>query len=156
MFLLDNSAFALARVCFIEKANKDEAFSIHEIAYEVPKKRKQTPFVQIMMLLGTFLLMISGWVVVYVQQVTGQYLPHHIIVQFDDGLQTDLGSYSGMYHLDNDPSKHEFARIEYVETRAANRERAGIFAYCTRRSEWTFRSEGKVLATTSRQDLPGL
>ena len=131
--LLDNVAFALAVAGFLGGANQKEALLITSVHYDIPKHRQKSPIQQIIFLVTTFFVLLTGWAAIYALQVRGQFLPQTIVVQFDDNLAKEMGPYSGIYTLKNDPWKGQYNRIYYWA-----KDYKGAFAYCKPMNSWTF------------------
>ena len=131
--LLDNGTFLLAQEGFLGHANREMTDTMLHTQYEIPRHRRKSRALQSWMLIGSYLIMVAGWSVIYAQQLAGTYTPNTLIVQFDDELDFDLGIYSGLYELRVRRSNFGFGRIRYVGT-----DGVGMLGYCQQEQAWTF------------------
>ena len=139
---LDDSAFFLASIGYLGKANRLEAEEISETSYLIPHKVK--PIYQIGLLMTILVVTIASWISVAALQLQGAFALGSFYVQFDDNVRQGLGYHSGIYTLATPPiSSMDFfsdrGRFRYEEITTGG---GGKFDYCSMLSAWTFFIEG--------------
>ena len=154
---LDDSAFYLASIGYLGRANRLEAETIAATAYPLPHKMK--PAQQIGLLMMIMVMTVASWAGVATLQLQGNFAPGSFYVQFDDSIRRQLGTHSGIYKLGNPPlSATDFlfnrGRFRYEEQLSKGN---GKFDYCYATGSWTFFVEGdnpceNVLATADPLD----
>ena len=129
--LLDNGAFFLSQQGFLGQVNKEQADEIAETKYELPHRPNRRHSLQMLLLFISYILMLAGWSIIFVQQEQGRFTPSSLTVQFDDELGLELGTYSGVYQLSIRRRAFGFGRIRYAND-------VGTFGYCQADQVWTF------------------
>ena len=137
---LDESVFYLASTGFLGRKLMHESVVVAESSYIIRRSatRKRMHRIQTAGLTTVLFVVMVLWAYLFWLQRSGVYNPKHMIIQFDDLIQRDLGAYSGYYTLKTDFSKPPPRRFRYVELRNGN----GQFAYCQKNREWAFFTDG--------------
>ncbi|CAB9498704.1 expressed unknown protein [Seminavis robusta] len=131
----DEAFFYLASQGFLGRYCEDEATNVTDTPYFSENVRFQRfrKFVLMMVALVTLLL---GWGILIEQQKAGRFVCSTIIVQFDDSMIPELGTFSGLYDKYVAPRNGLGSkRVEYIERRSGRAK----FAYCDDIEAWTFR-----------------
>ena len=102
--------------------------------YRLPPHRTKKSTKQMLVLACSLILMFSAWIVVYILQLTGYYVPKTIYVQFDDFVRSELGTYSGAYKLEKSLDLLGFKKSRYSAVKGN-----GQFGYCRSLHSWTFK-----------------
>ena len=131
---LDNVVFQLCSNGFFGGASKRAAKAVNETKFRPSDNAIRIPFLQIGLLMLSFVVMLAGLAAVLVAQLNGQFLPQHIIVQFDDKIRSDLGTYSGLYALKVNEGRFDHSRVVYE----SQRDNEGSIGFCGNLYAWTF------------------
>ena len=83
----------------------------------------------------TWLALMAAWIVIMVNQTSGEYLCQSFQVQFEDDFVSSLGAFSGIYDLDASTSvPFHSNRVRYIDRMSGK----AAFAYCLDLGAWTF------------------
>ena len=105
--------------------------------------RRTWKTVSLFFIFGIFLI---GWVTIVLFQLSGKYLCNTVMVQFGDGFVASLGTFNGVYDMQDTGMYVPFVerRVQYAERRSfeiVSPVKRGMFGYCDDLDAWTFRLE---------------
>jgi hypothetical protein len=130
----DDLVFHFCSFGFFGGANQSMAKIVLQTKYHQVGRKDKISWLHTCLLFFSFASMIGGLVFVFVLQLTGQFLPSSIVVQFDDDITPVLSTFSGTFTLRlTDGSIFDEGRVQYY-----NRIGEGTIGYCDELQAWTF------------------
>lgn len=124
----------MTRYGFFGVTCEADAETVKSITYKVHKKLHRRR--EIVLLVVMFVALVSGWSVAVFKQNQGHYQCSTVLVQMGDDIQPALGTFSGLYDL-QEPERAGVLRSQYmvyVERRSGK----ASFVYCHDLQAWTF------------------
>lgn len=131
--LPDNIVFQLSSGGFFGTSNRQVTRIVKETSYPQVRAASKVPWLQIVLLLVSFLAMFAGLIAVFVYQANGVFLPPYLIVQFDDEVRPELSTFSGLFTLSANTGRQVVGGVSYW-----NEIGDGSIGYCADLKAWTF------------------